>query len=77
MDNTIRGIDAIVYREAKAQAARRSMPIGKAVSEALRMWLDAAATRFRKKKKLFDIKPMHYGKGTENLSKEIDEVLYG
>ncbi|MFH1200408.1 MAG: hypothetical protein V1708_05040 [Candidatus Micrarchaeota archaeon] len=77
MDNTIRGIDAMVYREAKAEAARRSMPIGKAVSEALRMWLGAAQTRFRKRKKPFYIKPMRYGAGTENLSKEVDKVLYG
>lgn len=77
MDNTIRGIDAIVYREAKAEAARRSMPMGKVVSEALRLWLDAVATRFRKKKKLCDLKPVDFGPGNENLSQEIDKVLYG
>ena len=36
----IRGVDEQVYRRAKALAALRGLPMGKAVSEALKTWLE-------------------------------------
>lgn len=36
----IRGVDEKVYREFKAEAVRRGLKIGEAVTEALKTWLD-------------------------------------
>lgn len=69
----IKNVDAEAYRLAKAIAAKEDKKIGQVVSESLRL-----LARERKQKKGFAaLTPVNLGKGTENLSMQIDEILYG
>jgi len=72
---TLRNVDERVFRRFKAVAVRRGLTVGKAVTQALAKWV--SRQKAVKKASIFDIKPVDFGKGTENLSREIDKVLYG
>ncbi len=83
MDRTIRNLDEDLYRSMKAQAALSGKPLGELVNEALSIYLAfkrPTAFAFPESKKtmrILDIKPVDFPPGNENLSREIDEVLYG
>ena len=69
---TVRNVDSDAFREFKAEATRRGMKLGTA--------LTLAMERFKlekRKSKLTDWKSTNWGKGTEHLSEEVDEILYG
>ncbi|HEV8289671.1 MAG TPA: hypothetical protein VGQ00_01820 [Candidatus Norongarragalinales archaeon] len=68
----IKNVDKDAYKMAKMIAAREERNIGQIVSESLRL----LATTKKKKKGLLSIKPVSWGKGTEKLSQQIDEILY-
>ncbi len=74
MTISVRNVDDALFKEFKIAAARRDKNVGQAMNEAMRGWLDQQEgktipiTRMR----TFD-----FGKGTERLSQEIDETLYG
>lgn len=74
VDATIRNLDGQAFRRLKAKAALEGKSVGEAISEAIRLYL---ATHRRKKRSLLDIKPEDFGPGTERLSEEIDDILYG
>ncbi len=76
MDTTIRNLDEEVYRELKARAARSGRTIGEAVNEAVRFYL-AVPSPHGRRGSLFDLEPEAYPQGSERLSEEIDEVVYG
>jgi len=76
MDITIRNLDVNVYKRAKAVAALERMNIGVVLTEALKLWMKLKKKKV-KKKSLLDLKPISFGVGNENLSQEIDKVLYG
>ncbi|MDX2181911.1 MAG: hypothetical protein SFV18_20120 [Bryobacteraceae bacterium] len=76
MTTTIRNLDPEAFRELKARAVRDGKTIGEAVSEAIRSYNSNG--NGRKKKTLMELwTPIDLGPGTENLSMEIDKVLYG
>lgn len=75
MDTTIRNIDDAAYRALKARAALEGRPIGELVSDAIRSYLLRPEPE-EKTLSILDWKPLDFGPGTENLSKQIDEVLY-
>ncbi|MDI6640550.1 MAG: hypothetical protein QMD78_06990 [Methanocellales archaeon] len=74
MDITIRNIDERSYRRLKAMAALEGIPIGAAITQAIKVWLE------REKRasdvSLLDMKPVSFGKENARLSEEIDEILY-
>lgn len=76
MNTTIRNLDEEVYRELKARAARSGRTIGEAVNEAVRFYL-AVPSPYDRRGSLFDLVPETYPKGSERLSEEIDQVVYG
>jgi plasmid stability protein len=76
MDTTIRNLDEDAYRELKAHAARSGRTIGEAINEAMRFYL-AVPSPFARRGSLFDLKPERYPQGSEGLSEEIDQVVYG
>jgi plasmid stability protein len=76
MDTTIRNIDEGVFRRLKARAAAEGKTVGEALTEAMKVYT-AWALPFEKKGSLLDLKPFDFGKGTEHLSDEIDEIVYG
>jgi hypothetical protein len=70
---TVRDVDQEVFREFKADAARQGLTIGAALTVAMEKF----RTQLGKKRKFTSLKPISWGKGTEHLSEEIDEVIYG
>ncbi|MEW5761262.1 MAG: hypothetical protein AB1779_10915 [Candidatus Thermoplasmatota archaeon] len=74
MDTTIRNIDERIYRQLKAKAAMDGISVGKAITQAIKVWLNEE--RGEKKASLLDIKPESFGKKNLRLSEEMDEILY-
>ena len=72
MSKSIRGIDEEVFREFKAEAQRREKNLGDAVTEAMSNWLDR-----EEKVSLDEFEAWDWGEGTESLSEEHEEELYG
>ena len=76
MDTTIRNLDETVYRQLKAYAALQGRTIGDVVSESVALYLKRQAWP-RKRGSIADLPSWSLGPGAENLSEEIDEILYG
>lgn len=76
MDTTIRNLDEETYRELKARAARGGRTIGETVNEAVRFYL-AVPSPYDCRGSLFDLEPEDFPPGSERLSEEIDQVVYG
>ena len=72
MDTTIRNIDPFVYNKLKIKAAQDGISIGEAVTKAISEWLGLK----KKQRSITEIKPEHFGEKYQNLSEEIDDVLY-
>jgi len=75
VDATIRNLDEEAYRQLKARAAVEGKSVGEAMTEAIRLYI--AQGRKRKTRSIRDMKVVDFGPGTEHLSEEIDQVLYG
>ena len=73
MQVSIKNVDEKVFREFKAESVRDGLKVGQAMSLAMGLWLG----KKKAKKSLLDLKPSDWGPGTERLSEEIDEILYG
>ena len=80
---TFRNVNEDALTEFRAEAAKLKKNLGEAITEAIQLWL------FIKKKKL-DVmslendplwaiieNPVDFGEGTENLSQEVDKIVYG
>lgn len=76
MDTTIRNLDEAAYRALKARAALAGRTVGDVLNEAIRAWL-ARPGPGAKSASLFDLVPEDYGEGTEALSEQIDDIVYG
>jgi hypothetical protein len=74
---TIRDVDEKVFREFKAEAVRDGTRLGRALTRAMKFWLDTKKREKRSKRSLLELKPFDWGADTEKSSVEIDEVLYG
>ena len=77
MGISVRGVNVQVFREFKAEAVRDGLSVGEAVTHALRQWLESRRKRHAVKKSLLDLKPVDFGPGSEKLSRQVDEVVYG
>jgi plasmid stability protein len=75
VDATIRNLDEDAYRQLKARATLDGKSVGEAMTEAIRVYL--AQARRRKTRSILDMKIRDLGPGTERLSEEIDEIVYG
>jgi len=76
MDTTIRNLDDSAYRALKSRAALEGKTIGQALNEAIRAYLARSAPP-PKRRSLRELVPQEYAEGTEQLSAEIDRVVYG
>lgn len=76
MDTTIRNLDERMYRKLKARAALTGQNIGEAVSDAIRSYL-ARADALPKTGSLLDLTPEPYPTGNEQLSDDVDDIVYG
>lgn len=71
---TVREVDPQVFQEFKAETVRHGLNMGTALTLAMERF---RAELGKKKMKLSSWKPIAWGKGTEHVSKQIDEILYG
>lgn len=76
-DITFRNVNKEVLQDFKAEAVRENKTFGKALVEALVIWLEHKKFFQKKKMRLSKSQPIDFGPGTEDLSKHVDEVLYG
>ncbi len=72
---TIRDVDPSVFKEFKAEAIRKGLTLGTAVTLAMMKFRSELGKNRPKFTSL--VKPVHWGKGTEHLSEEVDAILYG
>ena len=66
---SIRGIDEDTFKEFKLEAQKRDKTVGEAVNEAMLAWLDS--------KDKISLDERDWGEGTEELSEEYEDELYG
>ena len=73
----IRDVDEEVYRKFRARSVQEKIKLGRAITIAMSEWISEQNTKGKKKdiRNLLNVKPFELG--NENLSEEIDEVLYG
>ncbi len=80
----IRNVDEELFRKFRAWAIQRKLNLGFALTEAIKIYLDQMNMEIQKLnkekeafRKLAKLKPLDLGPGTERLSEEIDDILYG
>ena len=71
---TVRDVDQEVFREFKAEAVKRGLTMGSALTLAMEKF---KAELTKKRQKFTALKPVSWGKGTEQVSEEVDKILYG
>ena len=72
---TVKEVDEKTFQELKAAAVKSKMTIGTALTLAIEQWV--SSLRKTRLSKLSELKPRKWGNGTERLSEEVDEILYG
>lgn len=71
---TIKNVDESAFSELKAEAARKKLPVGLALSLAIEKWLSESKKPILPLSKWKTIKG---GTKTRLLSKQVDSILYG
>ena len=71
---TIKNVDEHAFSELKAEAAKKKLPIGRAVSLAIENWLSESK---KPRLPLTKWKTIKGGSDTRLLSEQVDSVLYG
>jgi len=74
MQLTVKDVNEKVFREFKSEAVREGFNVGEALNLAMTLWI--YRTQKKPRMSLLNLKPKDWGKGTEKLSEEADEVLY-
>lgn len=77
MDTTIRNLDARLYRAMLARAKAQKRTVGSLANDAFRAFLSHPRPARSPRHSFLDFKPVDFGPGTESLSEQIDEILYG
>jgi plasmid stability protein len=75
MDTTVRNLDENAYRALRARAVIEGRTVGALITEAIRGYLARPATPRTSSLRL--LRPEPYPPGSEQLSLEIDQILYG
>jgi len=71
---TVKNVDEDTFKELKEAAVKHRMNIGSALTFAMHEWVQKMNV---KKGKLADFTPFKGGPGTERVSEQVDEILYG
>ncbi len=74
---TVRDVEEDDFKEFRAAVVSKGIKTGTALSQAMREWAGKPESKKRKGKSLFDLKPVDWGKGSEQYSSRFDEYLYG
>jgi len=73
MQLSVRDVDDATFREFKAEAVKKKVNVGKALTFAMKEWMEKSAP----KRSFLRLKPIDWGEGTHSASKDVDKVLYG
>ncbi len=78
----VREVDKEIFERYKALALARRMKLGAALTLAMKKMLDNSKINHKKEnlkkaQALLKMKPIDFGPGSEHLSEQIDEILYG
>lgn len=76
MDTTVRNLDANAYRELRARAVLEGRTVGDMINEAIRAYLARGSVK-RGRGTLRALQPEPFPDGNDNLSLEIDAIVYG
>ncbi len=71
---TVKEMNKEVFQELKAEAIKRKMSVGAALSIAVECWLSQLQ---KPKGSLLNWKSTNWGPGTERTSEQVDEIIYG
>ena len=71
---TIKNVDEEAFSELKAEAARKKLPVGIALSLAIEKWLSESK---KPKLQLINWKTIKGSPKTKLLSEQVDSILYG
>ena len=74
MQVSVKNVEDRVFREFKAESVRERLSMGKALTLAMKLWLDYKP---RKPRLYFlNLQPKKWKNGTEHVSEEIDKIIY-
>jgi len=73
---TVRDVDDEVLDIFKAKAAEHKMKMGKALTEAMQVWVKTKKHPKKDSKMFVKARPFDWGKNTEKTSTQIDDILY-
>jgi len=73
---TVRDVDDEVLSIFKAKAAEHKMKMGKALTEAMRVWIQSKKHQKKDGKIFLRTRPFNWGKNTKKTSSQIDDILY-
>ncbi len=76
MDTTVRNLDEQAYKALRARAVLEGRTVGELISEAIRGYLGRGAVK-RGRTSLRALRPEPYPEGDDQLSSEIDVIVYG
>ena len=71
---TVKEVNEKAFQEVKAEAIKRKLNVGTALTLAIECWISSLK---KTTGTLSDLKPRDWGKGTEYLSEQVDDILYG
>ena len=71
---SIKDVEEQVFREFKAESVKEGLKIGKALTLAMKLWLEDGGKK--PKMSILNFSPKSWGKGTEKTSEQIDKILY-
>lgn len=74
MTISVRNVNDAIFEKFKREAKLRNMNLGEAITEAMSYWMKKDA---KKRLKLHELPTFDFGPGSENLSENVDEILYG
>lgn len=78
MNVVVRNVEEAAFRKLKAKAVEEGLSVGKAINQAIYAWLGKLEKpNARKRPALLGFKPIRCGPGNENVSQEIDRIVYG
>lgn len=75
MNITIRNMNRKLYQEFKAEAARRGLKVGEALTLAIQEFMKSE--KMTKNLSILEFEPFDWGEGTETASEDVDAILYG
>lgn len=74
MQLSVKDVEEQVFREFRAESVREGFKVGKALTLAMRLWLEKRGKK--PKMSILNLKARDWGRGTERLSEEIDSTIY-